>query len=359
MVRTLFIFSGKDREELERNIADGTEPDTSFFGFNHVRDNPDIEADYIQIKKETFRYFGNLSRKYVFFNTLYLLILYYRKFNKYDVIFLMTSAYLNLLFLRKLGFFRKQKWIVLNIDFTLRTKQYANNALYKNIFLSTINQADKIVCLSKVQTDSLIEQGVKKEKLVFIPLGVDLNFFDQLPEREGYILTVGNDLGRDYKTFLKAMTLIPQHKVVMHCSNKNIEGLEDLVPSNVKILVNKSYLEIRELYENASCFVIAVKPEEELVGSDCSGQTAILDTMAYGRPVIATSSPWLFDYFQEGKNILTVPVGDAKAISEKIVKLFNNKELRESLVGSARKNIEDAYNSKVMGERIGGLILEK
>lgn len=355
MVKALFIYGGIDREELEKKVTQGIDPDTSFFGFNYVKKDSRIQADYLQIKKSSYKIAGWLVRKYVFLNTVYLLFALYRRIGRYDVILLTSSAYFNLLFLKKLGFFRRQRWILFNLDLTTLLEKNKKEPFYYKLLLWTTKAADKIICISKTQVTCLKEAAIPQERLVFIPLGVDNHFYKMLPHGEDFILTVGRDIGRDFTTFLEAMKLLDE-RVVIICSPKNMEGLLDKVPANVTILYDRPYQELRSYYEKAKCFVISTKPATYLVGSDCPGQTAILDSMAYGRAVIATYNPWFEGYFEERQHIVTVPPEDPVALSKAVKEVMTNTELRERMVIEARKLIDTECNSELMAKRISEII---
>jgi hypothetical protein len=58
------------------------------------------------------------------------------------------------------------------------------------------------------------------------------------------------------------------------------------IPANVSVLYNRSYAEIRDLYARAQLVVIVSKDEQVADGSDCSGQTVILDALAAGRRLL-------------------------------------------------------------------------
>lgn len=356
MVRVLYIYAGVDREELEKRVAQGTDPDTSFFGFNYVKKDLRIQADYLQIKKSLYKFAGSLFRKYLVLNTVYLLVILHKKLVSYDVIVLTSSAYFNLLFLKSLGLFRRQRFIILNLDLTILLKKCRDKPFSKWLLLRTIKQAERIICLSKAQLTYLEEAGLPSERLIFIPLGVDNHFYKALSSRGEFVLTVGRDVGRDFVTFFEAVKTI-NYQVVVICSPKNVEGLMDKVPPNVTILFDLPYEELRTYYEKALCFVISTKPDTYLVGSDCPGQTAILDTMAYGRAVIATDNPWFDGYFKEGKHIITVPPEDPQALAQAVTRLITNDVLREMLMDEGRKLIDADCNSKVMGQRITEVIL--
>lgn len=347
MIKTLFIYSGTDRRELERMVAAGTDPDTSFFGYLYVKADPRIDASYIHIDKSTYAFVGRIVRRYRMLRILYLYLKFYQELTSADVILIATSAYFELMRLKHLGFLRKQRFVILNLDLTIKLKT-------RELDKALIDQAQKIICVSIAQKKFLITQGFSAEKLAFVPLGVDKDFYKPIASANEFILTIGRDIGRDFETFIEAVKISGEN-VVMICSHKNIEGLE--IPPNLSVLFDLSYQELRKYYKEAKVFVIATKPGESLIGSDCPGQTAILDTIAYGVPVIATYMPWFEGYFEEGKHIVTVPPKDPKALSEAMKRVIDDPGFAKALSYEGRKLIEEKCNSEAMGKAIAELIL--
>lgn len=356
MIRALYIFAGTDREELEKKVADKTAPDTSFFGFNHLKKDSRIKTDFLQLRKTTYKF--TIFRRNQFLSTLYLLFVLGRKISSYDVVILTTSAYLNLLFLKKFGFFRNQRWIIFNIDMTIQSKKREGSLVANWVHISTLRMAHKILCLSNDQLEYLANRGLSRNNLVFLPLGIDKEYYKLLPLEGDLILAIGRDDGRDYETFLESASKLPNEKFIIICAKKNLQHLEDRIPSNVEVLYDLFNLEVRPYYEKAKCFVIPTKPSSLLIGSDCGGQTSVLDSIAYGRPVVITRHAWVYDYFEEHKQIITVPPMDADALRVAIGEISSDSTLRGKIIKDGRRMIDDKYNSLEMARRIGEIILK-
>ncbi len=344
MVKTLFIYSGTDRRALEEEIKQGLSPDTSFFGFTYVRKDSRIDASYIQINKNSYTFAGGLVRKYAWLRIPYLFLKFRKEFLAADVIVLMSSAYFELMYLKRFKLLSRRRWIILNLDLS-------------TAFQPIAKAADRIICISKAQTEDLLKRGFHPERTIFIPLGVDKNFYKPVNSSREFILTIGRDVGRDFKTFLEAVKL-SEEKTVMICSPKNVEGLEDMIPANLTILFDLPYQELKKYYQKAKVFVIATKPGNHF-GSDCPGQTVILDTLAYNIPVVATYMPWFEGYFENGRHLITVPAGDPEALRKAMKEVASDRKLREVLSREGRKLVEERCNSEAMGNEIAELILKE
>jgi len=357
MVRVLYIYSGLSRVDLEKKIEASEAPDTVFFGFRSLAKVARIEADYIELKKNIYGFGGGFIRRFSFLRALYVFLKFYKKIASYDVVVITSSAYFDLLFFRHLGFFGSQRWFILNLDLSIAFKKRARNVLAKNILSFKISAADKIICISQAQKRDLLELGLPEEKVVFIPLGVDKTFYKPISPKPEFILTIGRDVGRDTKSFLEAMRLLGE-PAVMICSPHNVEGLEDKIPHNLTVLFDQPYSVLRSYYERAKVFVIATKPADHLVGSDCPGQTAVLDTLAYGMPMVATEMPWFEGYFESGRHLLITAPNNPKALSEAIKKITSDVDLQKKLGKEGRKLIEEKCNSEAMGQAIARLVLD-
>ena len=73
---------------------------------------------------------------------------------------------------------------------------------------------------------------------------------------------------------------------------------------------------------------------------------AMIEAMACGLPVIASDAPGLRDYIKHEQNGLLFPVGDHKALAERILRLANDKKLRVRLSCGARECFEREYDMR-------------
>lgn len=356
MVKTLYIFAGVDRVELEKKVKAGISPDTSFLGYFHTAGVSGIEAEYLHLSKKTYGWGGSFIRKYTPLKTLYLFMILYPKLKQYDVIVITSSAYFELMFFKHFGFFQKQKFIIFNLDLSMSFNKFRDTYFKKKIYFKTIDIAEKIICISQVQQRDLTKLGISHQKAVFMHMGIDKKFYHQVERKGHLILTVGRDIGRDFLTFLEAIKL-SKKEAVMICSPYNTQGLEDKIPLNLKVLYDQPYEVLKDYYKKAKVFVIATKPSNQLVGSDCPGQTSILDTLAYGIPVVATHMPWFEGYFEPRKHLIAVEPNDVIGLSKAISEVVDNQVLAQGLSQEGRKLIDETCNSEVLGKRVADLIL--
>jgi glycosyltransferase involved in cell wall biosynthesis len=336
MIKVLYLFSGSDRRELEAKVDSGQWPDNWFYGYKQLERNKEFDVSYFQVTKENFK--GN----FLLFFTLC------KKLREAEVIFITSSLHLSLLRAKAFGLLRKKKWLILNLDLTNKIKQTRS-------ILRLLKQADKVICLSQSQIQSLKSRGLSKGQLESISFGIDLNFYQPLKLTDHKsIIAIGRDAGRDYGTLIEALK---DHKETVTIVSRAKNLLNLVIPTNFQIIEEKTPLETREYYEESMVSVVPSFAEESGLGSDCSGQTVILESMAYGRPVVATRRSWMKDYFTSGQDFLLVPPGEPVALQAAIYEVLGNSELRERLIANGRKLVETRYNSESMGNQIAQIIL--
>jgi glycosyltransferase involved in cell wall biosynthesis len=70
---------------------------------------------------------------------------------------------------------------------------------------------------------------------------------------------------------------------------------------------------------------------------------AVIESMAAGIPVVATDCGALRDMVDDGEQGYLVPVGDAKALADRLLRLAEDPTLRQRLARAARERVEDSY----------------
>ena len=334
-IRVLYIYAGSRKAFYEKWKL-GLVPDTQLLGLNYMK-KFGINAEFIEWCLPEF-----LRR--VSFNLVHLPYIFAIK--KYDIVFL--CAGLPLVFLaKKILRWKKPRFVIYNT--------YLANALHRHPrgFLHWFNKKaieglDVIVCTARAQIQPLIDAGIAPEKIVFRHIGIDAKSFlhpmfaaDQ--HRVLYILSVGRDLGRDYKTLFDAVRDLPV-KVVVATKPETIVGLT--IPPNVKIRFNIPYEEMPALYQNALFVVTPLKSVDNPDGSETSGQYGYLEPMASGKAVIATDKPVVRDYIEHDKTGILVPPENARALRAAIERLVSDAQLRERLGATAQQKALSEFTSE-------------
>ncbi|MCI5108821.1 MAG: glycosyltransferase family 4 protein [Candidatus Pacebacteria bacterium] len=319
--KILYIYSGGSRKKLIREVQEGASPDTMLYGFNHFKD-----AEFIESKGRWADLFF-MSR-----------LFYIASFE-----FVISPVAIPVLLVFSFIPFIKTKWIVFNINL-VHTLNRKKDGFKKKLLIRVLNHSHRILCLSNFQKEALIRHGVSEEKLEFVYFGVDSTYHDSVYCGGEVILSVGKDKGRDYKNFLGAISGLDNVSIVT--SKRNLEGLN--VPRDVSTYFDISNSELKKLYQKAKMVVVTLNKDG---GSDCSGQTVVLDAMSNGIPVIVSDRKWVRDYGLGGI-VKVVSPGDPSGLRKEIDILNSDIELRKRMSILGRKKVLSCYNTTHMADHI-------
>lgn len=331
--RIAFLFTNS-KDKTIADIRTGQDADTPLHGLNHIPG-----AGYFVIHPTSVKGLWFVPRLL-----------------RYD--FVLTQDHLLLGFVVSLcaRLFRfKTKWLHFSITGSTLIKRHAAHPLRLFLFKTFWNSYARIICITSEQRKDFLELGVSEERLVFIPFPIDASFFvpGGVPE-ESFVVSVGRDAGRDYPTLVRAAAYT-RMKIAIVCAKRNIpDGLS--IPKNVSVLYDRGLLEVRDLYARSQFVVVVSKDIGVPDGSDCSGQTVILEALAAGKAVIATDRPWITDYLVPGDDLIVVPPNDPEAIARAIDSLSRDAEKRKRLVASGRAKVLERYTTKVFTKSLLSLM---
>ena len=331
-MKILYLYSGIRKDKFRGAIGIDY-PDTQFYGLNHLS-KFGIDAEY----KEPRKLPGFRLRHF----------LMYFASRKYDIVFGPSIFYMMLW--RKI-FPAKAKFVLLNINLT-RTLAANKGNFRLRIIRWLLKEIDAVVCLTNVQKEYLERyMPFLKGKLYFAPFGVDINYHKPVyGGRKKYILSAGRDNGRDYKTVIETARLMPNEEFHIVASRRNLIGIKE-IPNNVRIFFDLSPKEVYGKYREAGILLLITHDDAFQDGSDCSGQTVLVEAMASGLPIIVSRKRYLRDYISDGKEALFVDFYKPVKIAEKI-KFFNNTNIGLKLAKSARERAERDFSTKKMAEKL-------
>jgi glycosyltransferase involved in cell wall biosynthesis len=218
-----------------------------------------------------------------------------------------------------------------------------------------LRKADLVTCDGENMRSELLKFGVAAEKLHLILHGVDTQKFCPLPKNE----KLNRELGTsnfpvvisirnlypiyNVETLIKAVPLvlkqIPDVKFLIVGEGNQKKYLIDLVRSlniveNVKFIGHIShydvphYLALAEVYVSTSL-------------SDAGASISLLEAMACGISPIITEVGDANEWISDGKNGFIIPVKDPKLLSEKIVYLLKNEEIRQRFGKINRRIVQE------------------
>jgi len=155
-----------------------------------------------------------------------------------------------------------------------------------------------------------------------VPFGVDTNFWCPADFEGNHILSIGSDSRRDYGTLIEAARQCPLPiKILTSCP------LPDDPPLNISVLRGSwknpvvDDIELLHLYRKSRFVVIPLHDSIQP-----SGQSAALQAMACGRPVIIThtSGLWTDKNFKNNQEIILVPEKNPTVLAREMMRLWND-----------------------------------
>ena len=191
-----------------------------------------------------------------------------------------------------------------------------------------VPRADAILPYTTSQVKLIRDTWPNAKLVIAVQAQVDTEFYAEAPDRtDGPVVAIGDDLSRDYKTLLAAAQFVP-HRIVIRSKMVPSNGL----PSNVEIIGKLSLPAYRDLIASASIIVLPMHSVE-----NGGGTSVLVQAMASGKAVVASASPGILDYVEDGETALLVPCGDAGALATAVTRLLNDHDLRRRMGNAARQ----------------------
>lgn len=336
-LRVLYLYSG-ERKAILKGIAGRDYPDTQLYGLNHFRAS-DVDAHY----REWGDVPGSRWLSWLDFRIKHLLL--YPFTRGYDLVF--GSSVLYLIFLKKI-LRPRAKFVLLNIGLTRMFASNRKKGLKHAVLRWLLSGIEGVVCLARFQVRYLEERFPQLAgKVWYVPLGVDTQYYQpQYERRKEHILAVGRDNGRDYRALADVARHMPEQEFHIVCSARNIEGIT--FPGNVQVRLDISKADLYRTYHEARLLLQLTKTDLT-EGSDCSGQTVLLDAMACGLPVVLNRTPYVEDYVTDGQEAVVIEGTDVLAVERGIASL-EKVELRDTVARAARARAEREFSTERMAE---------
>lgn len=210
-------------------------------------------------------------------------------------------------------------------DFRSRLKNFIARVCLRSVY--------RVVSSSRSEVEYYRERfGWSAEKCVFVPLQTDLRFFELAsPPAQDYIIAAGRSY-RDYATLVQAVAGTGIRTLIV--CGKAGPGVAPL-PPEVEVITDIPLQKLSELLAQSRAVVTPLFDRKI-----STGQSVLLQGMALGRPAITTRTSGTEDYVVDGKSGLFVPPGDAVALRQAILRVWNDEALANRLGAAGRAQME-------------------
>ena len=345
-MKAAFIYPNP-RRELWEQVRAGEAPDTGLLGQNHMHEHGITAWTHEPRLRRRGRLRGIRHR--LTWNLRELVLPW--ELEDADV------AFTSLATLFPLATRVRRRPRVVLISYHLATTYDRVSPARRRLLRASLAAAARTVCVSDAGRRRLLAQGaVRPEQVRVVTLGVDESFWKPSPlPQDGYVLTVGRDLARDYATFARALEGLGVRAIAV-ASGPTLEGIT--LPPNVEVRFGVDAQELADLYAGASCVVLPIRAESYPLGTENSGTIALLEAMAVARPVVATERTYLADYTAPGETALTVAAEDPDALRTEIEHVLTDRRLAERLATGGRRRVEERHTTRQFAASLAAVFRE-
>lgn len=294
---TFFLDAGLDPESYERRWHDGLVPDRLPYGTEHVPDGWSFEFATRPVPTRLRRVAGRVRRVAGF--DLIRALVNGRELRHAEVVYCHTEV--EYLAVAAALLFRRRRPVVVGQTIWLFHSFDIVHPLRRAVIRRLLSRVDLLV--SNARPNFVLGQQIApRGRHLYIPFGISRIFGSRTrqPGRPD-ILSVGNDVARDWPLFRQTMAAHPDRDV--RVASKVPVQVGDRQVSKVTADVG----ELLELYSTAHLLVVAVKEN-----AHASGITTLLEAVAAGTPAIATRAGGLDDYFDDTEVLFVAPGSTAE-----------------------------------------------
>ena len=297
----------------------------------------------------------NFGRRFQLFGNTFCLNMFWKLFRnryRYDIIDAHSHLFISTnlaAVVRRLG---SSPLVITNHG--LRSQ--AVPAWFQEIYLKTIgrftfNSADKIITFTEREKEDMISVGVKPEKIVIIPKGVDTEKFHPVVSPEPHPFTViwvgrlsaGKGLKYAILGFEKFLQSVPSALMYVVGDGPYLESAQAYVSgkgldASIIFTGRVDNEEMLSYYARSSVYLMTSMSE--------GMPRTLLEAMACGLPVVCTDIPQLVPIIEAGG--IVIQKKDIGGVVGALERLYGDGDLSEGFGLSGRKKIVEGYSLSAM-----------
>ncbi|MBQ2771100.1 MAG: glycosyltransferase family 4 protein [Methanocorpusculum sp.] len=229
-------------------------------------------------------------------------------------------------------------------------------AWFQEIYLKTVgrftfNSADKVITFTEREKEDMVAIGVKPEKIVIIPNGVDTDVFHPVEKDASNPFTViwvgrlsaGKGLKYAILGFEKFLQNAPSALMYVVGDGPYLDAAQAYVCDNG---LDKSIIFTGRV-DNEEMLSYYTRSSVYLMTSMSEGMPrTLLEAMACGLPVVCTDIPQLVPIIEAGG--IVIQKKDVDEVVAALERLYGDVSLSEEFGLSGRKMIEEGYSLSAM-----------
>ncbi len=214
--------------------------------------------------------------------------------------------------------------------------------------LQEYEEADYIEVLSSFARRTFQEKGIPAERIIQSTPGVDLSLFRPIPKEDDIfrIIYAGRiSIQKGIHYLLQAFSELRLSRSEVWLIGGITDSIKPFLKKyagNYTWLGHKPEKELYRYYSQGSVFVIPTLQE---------GLAMVqVQAMACGLPIICTTNSGGEDIIEDGKEGFIIPVCDLDALKERLVFLYQNREVCAEMGRAARRKANDKFSWDDYGE---------
>lgn len=209
---------------------------------------------------------------------------------------------------------------------------------YWHKWANSYDGVDLFIAPSQFMAEIMTCWRIPKEKMFVLHNGIDVKIFAYTGEDEGYAVYFGR-ISREKGV----ETLLRAHKLLNQSIPLKIIGTGTTAEDLRKKYKDADFVGFKhgkELHDLLSKAAFVVVPSEWY--ENCS--MAVLEAMAFGKPVIGAHVGGIPEQIQDGITGLLFEMGSAEDLAQKMRLLAENVQLRKEMGKAARTKLEREYS---------------
>ena len=174
--------------------------------------------------------------------------------------------------------------------------------------------------------------GIRPDRMAFWPMTPAAYLLKKdISSRGDYLFSYGNS-DRDYDMLIQAVKNLPVQTVIVSRTYQPTYPL----PSGIVLIREKPWNELLALIESSRMVILPLKSYKV-----AAGQTAMLETLALGRPLIVTKNMATVEYAVDEKTALFFDAKDAETLNDHIRYLLDHPDAAETMGQTAREAVDN------------------
>lgn len=245
----------------------------------------------------------------------------------------------------------------------------------KYLTLRALNDADHVICVSEHIARKATQYGIRSDKIDIIRSSIDTDIFN--PKTNSKAIRSKHHLGPGpIVVSIRAMNYIYNPITIAYAIPKVLKIIpdsqfliftyncdEDLL-HHFKSIINQMNV------DHAITYIDPISDDNEIaeyfrsanvaisVPSSDGNPVSVLESMACGAALVLSDLPSLHEWAENEQEALFVPVGDVDSLSNAIVRLLSNTQLRKKIATNAATKIRQHADMNVWMPQIEDIYLK-